>query len=109
MVQDQSCKGFAGHRIRGRVSRVVVASGSPSSIYLSFRYFFQRILYTLYHSFCKKRKMSIRCQNGGLRDGEVMTLYNVTEENCVRGGRAKLIANVALQVTEILANGKNRN
>ena len=40
--------------------------------------------------------ISEKCQfiakNGELQDGEVTTLYNVTEENLRKGERAKLIA-----------------
>jgi len=59
----------------------------------------------------KSDKCQFIAKNGELQDGEVATLYNVTEENLRKEERAKLIAsmNIALQGTQMLANGENRN
>ena len=57
----------------------------------------------------RSEKCQFIAKNGKLQDGEVTTLYNVTEENLRKEGRAKHIANVALRVTVMLANGESRN
>ena len=79
MVQVQSCKGYVHHRIRGKVSGGV-------------------LLHWILHSSTKSEKCQFIAKNGELQDGEVTTLYNVTEENLRKEERAKLIAsmNIAL-------------